>query len=91
LGLCIVVARGALDTITQTLAPDEVRGRVQSAVTLIVIAGTAGAEGVSALVGHFLGVQTVFVVAGLVTAVAGVAAVYALREAVQAAHLAVTT
>ena len=81
LGLCIVIARGALDTFTQTLAPDEVRGRVQAAVNLIVAAGTALAEGLSAFLGHFLGVQTVFVAAGLVTAAAGVAAAYALREA----------
>jgi DHA3 family macrolide efflux protein-like MFS transporter len=84
LGLCIVVARGILDTITQALAPDEVRGRVQSAVNLIVAAGTALAEGLSALLGHFLGVQTVFVAAGAVTVLAGVAAIYTLREAAQA-------
>ncbi|HEC34739.1 MAG TPA: MFS transporter [Chloroflexi bacterium] len=80
LGLCIVIARGALDTITQTLAPDEIRGRVQAAVNLVVVAGTALAEGLSAFLGHFLGVQTVFVAAGVITAVAGVASVYALRE-----------
>lgn len=80
LGICIVVARGALDTMVQTLSPDEVRGRVQSAVALIVAAGTALAEGLSAFLGHFLGVQTVFVAAGLVTAAAGFATIYTLRE-----------
>jgi MFS family permease len=87
LGLCIVVARGALDTITQTLAPDEIRGRVQAAVNLIVAAGTALAEGLSAFLGHFFGVKAVFVGAGIVTVVAGVASVYALREAARAARL----
>jgi MFS family permease len=90
LGLCIVVARGVLDTLTQTLSPDEVRGRVQSTVTLIVVAGTAAAEGLSAVLGHFLGVQTVFVAAGLITVAAGIAATYALREAAQSAQAAVT-
>jgi len=80
LGICIVIARGALDTMVQTLSPDEVRGRVQSAVALIVAAGTALAEGLSAFLGHFLGVQTVFVAAGLVTAAAGFATIYSLRE-----------
>ncbi|MFN3763715.1 MAG: MFS transporter, partial [Anaerolineae bacterium] len=80
LGICIVIARGALDTMVQTLSPDEVRGRVQSAVALIVAAGTALAEGLSAFLGHFLGVQTVFVAAGLVTAAAGFATLYTLRE-----------
>jgi MFS family permease len=87
LGLCIVIARGALDTITQTLAPDEVRGRVQAAVNLIVAAGTALAEGLSAVLGHFFSVKAVFIGAGIVTAVAGVASVYALREAARAARL----
>lgn len=86
LGLCIVIARGALDTITQTLAPDEVRGRVQSAVNLIVAGGTAIAEGLSAFLGHFLGVQSVFVAAGTITVGAGAAAAIALREAAQAAQ-----
>jgi DHA3 family macrolide efflux protein-like MFS transporter len=81
LGQCIVIARGALDTITQTLAPDEVRGRVQAVVNLVVAAGTALAEGLSAVMGHFLGVQTVFVAAGIITAVAGVASIYTLRSA----------
>lgn len=80
LGMCIVIARGALDTMVQTLSPDEVRGRVQSAVALIVAAGTALAEGLSAFLGHFLGVQTVFVAAGLVTAAAGITTLYTLRE-----------
>ncbi|MGD1991582.1 MAG: MFS transporter [Anaerolineae bacterium] len=89
LGLCIVVARGALDTITQTLAPDEIRGRVQAAVNLIVAGGTALAEGLSAFLGHFLNVRAVFIGAGIVTAVAGVASVCALREAARAARLSV--
>jgi MFS family permease len=81
LGMCIVIARGAPDTMVQTLSPDEVRGRVQSAVALIVAAGTALAQGLSAFLGHFLGVQTVFVGAGLITAAAGFATIYTLREA----------
>ncbi|MBC7225696.1 MAG: MFS transporter [Thermoflexales bacterium] len=80
LGMCIVIARGALDTMVQTLTPDEVRGRVQSAVALIVAAGTALAEGFSAFLGHFLGVQTIFVAAGLVTAAAGLLTLSYLRE-----------
>ncbi len=86
LGLCVVVARGALDTITQALSPDEVRGRVQAAVNLIVAAGTALAEGLSAFLGHFLGVQTTFIAAGVVTAAAGVAAIYALRGGLPTYH-----
>jgi MFS family permease len=81
IGLCVVMARGALDTISQTLAPDAVRGRVQSAVNLVVVATTAVAEGLSALLGALIGVQTVFAAAGIVTALTGVAAVFVLRSA----------
>lgn len=85
IGLCLVVARGALDAITQALSPNAVRGRVQSAVNLIVVAATAMAEGISALLGSLIGVQVVFVAAGIVTALAGVAAALVLRGAVQVA------
>jgi hypothetical protein len=81
IGLCIVVARGALDTISQALSPDAVRGRVQAAVNLLVVAATAAAEGGAALLSSLLGVQTVFVAAGIVTALTGVAAVFVLRGA----------
>jgi hypothetical protein len=75
------MARGALDTISQALAPDEVRGRVQSAVNLLVVASTAMAEGCAALLGSLMGVQTIFVAAGVVTALTGMAAIFVLRSA----------
>jgi DHA3 family macrolide efflux protein-like MFS transporter len=81
IGLCVVIARGALDTIAQALSPDEVRGRVQSAVNLIVVAATVVAEGFSALLGSLVGVQNVFVAAGLATTLTGAVAVFVLRDA----------
>jgi hypothetical protein len=75
------MARGALDTISQALSPDAVRGRVQAAVNLLVVTATAVAECVSALLGSLIGVQVVFAAAGIVTALTGVAAVFALRTA----------
>jgi len=86
IGLCVVMARGALDTITQALSPNAVRGRVQSAVNLLVVAATAMAEGLSALLGSLIEVQTVFVTAGIVTGLAGVAAVFVLRGAARLAR-----
>jgi len=38
IGMCVVIARGALDTISQALSPDAMRGRVQSAVNMLVVA-----------------------------------------------------
>jgi len=81
IGLCVVMARGALDTISQALSPDAVRGRVQAAVNLLVVTATAVAECLSALLGSLIGVQVVFAAAGIVTALTGVAAVFALRTA----------
>jgi MFS family permease len=80
-GMCVVMARGALETISQALSPDAVRGRVQSAGNLIVVAATAIAESVSAVLGSLIGAQTVFMAAGFVTALTGVAAIFVLRGA----------
>ncbi|MGD2105440.1 MAG: MFS transporter [Anaerolineae bacterium] len=81
IGMCLVVARGSLNAIAQTLAPDEIRGRVQSAVNLIVVASTAISEGLSAVVGSLIDVQTVFMAAGVLTAVTGLLAIVVLRKA----------
>jgi predicted MFS family arabinose efflux permease len=86
IGLCLVVARAGLATLTQQLVPDEVRGRVESAVNMMVSVSTAAAQGLSGLLGdpHFLGVQGVFISAGGITFVAGIGAIYALRGVVRA-------
>jgi MFS family permease len=86
IGLCLIVARAGLATLTQQLVPDAVRGRVESAVNMIVGVSTAAAQGLSGLLGdpHFLGVQGVFVSAGVITLAAGVSSVYALRGVVLA-------
>ena len=80
-GMCIVIARGALNAVTQAIAPDEIRGRVLSAVNIIVVASTAISEGVAAVIGSVIGVQTVFVAAGFVTGLTGFVAILALRDA----------
>ena len=86
IGLCLVVARAGLATLTQQLVPDQIRGRVESAVNMVVSVSTAAAQGLSGVLGdpHFLGVQGVFIGAGAITLAAGVSAIYALRGVVQA-------
>ena len=79
--MCVVMARGALETIVQALSPDAVRGRVQSAGNLIVVAFTVMAEGISAVLGFLIGVQTVFVAAGFATALTGLTVTFVLRDA----------
>ncbi|MFW6115508.1 MAG: MFS transporter [Chloroflexota bacterium] len=83
MGMCLVVARGALDAVTQTVAPDDIRGRVQSAVNLLVMAATGISAGLSAAVGSVVQTETVFLAAGLMTALIGLVAVFALRDAAQ--------
>lgn len=80
LGLSVVSARGALDTLTQLLAPDDVRGRVQSAVNLIINGATAGAEALSAVLGDLIGVRQVFLAASLLTLLAALSAYRVLEH-----------
>jgi len=81
IGLSIVAARAALATLTQSLVPDEKRGRVESAVTMVIGASTSASMALSGLFGDLIGVQAVFIAAGVITIVAGVAASYTLRGA----------
>lgn len=81
IGLSIVAARAALATLTQSLVPDEKRGRVESAVTMVIGASTSASMALSGLFGDLAGVQAVFIAAGVITIVAGVAASYTLRGA----------
>ncbi|MFZ5919022.1 MAG: MFS transporter [Chloroflexota bacterium] len=81
IGLSIVSARAALATLTQALVPDEKRGRVESAVTMVIGAATSASAGLAGLFGDLIGVQAVFFAAGLITAAAGVGAGYVLDGA----------
>jgi predicted MFS family arabinose efflux permease len=81
IGLSIVSARAALATLTQALVPDEKRGRVESAVAMVIGAATSASIGLAGLFGDLVGVQTVFFAAGVVTAMAGIGAGYVLSGA----------
>lgn len=81
IGLCVVTARGALDTMAQALSTEEVRGRVQSAINLLVATSTAVSQGLAALLGSLFGVQCVFIGAGAVTVIVGLVALFVLRNA----------
>ncbi len=81
IGLSVVSARAALATLTQALVPDEKRGRVESAVAMVIGAATSASAGLAGLFGDLIGVQAVFFAAGVITAVAGVGAGYVLAGA----------
>jgi MFS family permease len=84
-GLSIVAARAALATLTQRLVPDEKRGRVGSAVNMVIGASSSASMVLSGLLGDLIGVQAVFIAAGAITIVSGVAAFYTLQGAERAA------
>ncbi len=84
IGLSIVSARAALATLTQSLVPDEKRGRVESALTMVIGASTSASMVLSGLFGDLIGVQAVFITAGLITMAAGLAAFYTLQETARA-------
>jgi len=78
-GLSIVAARAALATLTQRLVPDEKQGRVWSAVNMVIGASSSASMALSGLLGDLIGVQAVFIAAGAVTILSGVAAYYTLQ------------
>lgn len=82
IGLCLVIARASLDTFTQALVPDEMLGRVQSSVQMTLNVATTAALGLAGILAKLLNsVENVFIFAGLVTIVAGLAAIVTLRDA----------
>ncbi len=80
-GVCLVIARASLDTFTQTLVPDEMLGRVQSVVQMTIAVGIGAAQFLAGISASLFGNEITFIIAGLVTIVAGVVAMVTLREA----------
>jgi MFS family permease len=82
IGLCLVIARASLDTFTQALVPDAMLGRVQATVQMTLAVSTAAAQGLAGILAKLLNsVETVFILAGCVTIIAGAAAILTLRDA----------
>ena len=80
-GLCVVSARTTLAAMTQALVPDVQRGRVESAMVTVIGIGTMGSLILAGLLADVLGPERVFVITGIVVLAAGVASIFALREA----------
>lgn len=80
IGFCIVFARASLATLTQILVPDEKRGRVGSAVNVVIAMSGTTSMVLAGLLGDLVGVRVVFLMAGLVTLASGAAAFVTLRE-----------
>jgi predicted MFS family arabinose efflux permease len=80
-GLCVVSARTTLAAMSQALVSDAQRGRVESAMVTVVGLGTMGALMMAGILGDIVGPKVVFAITGLVVLAAGVASIFALREA----------
>jgi DHA3 family macrolide efflux protein-like MFS transporter len=82
IGVCIVIARASLDTFTQALVPDEMLGRVQATVLMTLAVSIAVAQGFAGVLAKLLNsVESVFILAGCVTIIAGIATIITLRHA----------
>lgn len=80
-GLCVVSARTTLAAMTQALVPDVQRGRVESAMVTVIGIGTMGALVMAGILGDVVGPKSVFVTTGVIVLLAGLASIFALREA----------
>lgn len=82
IGVCVVIARASLDTFTQALVPDEMLGRVQATVLMTLAVSIALAQGFAGVLAKVLNsVESVFILAGCITIIAGVATIITLRDA----------
>lgn len=81
IGLCVVSARTTLAAMTQALVPDSQRGRVESAMVTVIALGSMGALIIAGILGDLIGPRSVFAFTGLLVFFAGVASIFALREA----------
>jgi MFS transporter, DHA3 family, macrolide efflux protein len=79
IGLAVVPVQTAATTLLQTLASDEMRGRVSSSMGTAVSAASIVSIGFAGILAAAIGVRGVFVVSGAITVVAGTIAWFVFR------------
>lgn len=72
IGLFIAPAQAGVNTLSQTLIPDAMRGRVGGALSASISAASVTSMGAAGIAAAFLGIRGVFAVAGALTVLAGV-------------------
>lgn len=80
LGIAIVPAQSALMTMMQLAVPDLKRGRVGSALNALTTAAGLVSMAVAAALGEVVALRFIYVVAGLITAAAGLVGLLVLEE-----------
>jgi len=81
IGVCASPVEAAVATLTQTLVPDAMRGRTNSAMNTAFTAATVAAMAVAGTLGDAVGVRRVFYVVGAITVLAGIGAAWLVTKA----------
>ena len=77
-GLFVTPTQAGVSTLTQTLLPDAMRGRVGGALNALISGATVASMGLAGVAAAAIGVRNVFLLAGIVSAIAGVLAWFML-------------
>jgi MFS family permease len=80
LGVALVPAQSAVMTLMQLAVPDLKRGRVGSALNALTTAAGLLSMATAAVLGEVVQLRMIYVIAGLITAAAGVVALFVLVE-----------
>lgn len=83
-GLFVTPTQTGVSTLSQTLIEDSMRGRVGGALSALVSGANVASMGVAGVLAAAIGIRSVFVLAGAVTALAGALAWLMLRGVVPA-------
>ena len=80
-GLFMTPLQSSVATLSQTLIPDELRGRVGAALNTLISVANVTSMGFAGVLAAAVGVRPVFVIAGAITVLAGVASWLVFRGA----------
>ncbi len=81
LGLALTPLQAAIATITQSAVGNEMRGRVGAALNTVITTASLVSMALAGVLGSALGIRNVFLLAGVLTVIAGLAAAWVFSAA----------